>query len=89
MTSAPSSGTAAIVIQNYMFSPNPLHVGVGTKVTTTNHDSVPHTWTADNGAWDSGQLEGGKSYTFTFTKAGTYSYHCNIHSFMTGSVVVS
>ena len=72
-----------------MFSPNPLRVAVGTTVTATNDEAtaIPHTWTSDTGAWDSKQLEPGQSYSHTFTTAGTYSYHCNIHSFMTGQVI--
>lgn len=84
---SPPAG-AAITIMNYMFSPNPLHVAVGTRVTTTNRDSPPHTWTSDSGAWDSGDLAPGAAFSHVFNTAGTFSYHCNIHPFMKGSVVV-
>ena len=91
---AHTSGTSgsAITIDNFAFSPTPLHVKHATKVTVTNKDSTTHTWTADSGSalmWTSPDLPTGSSYSFTFTKAGTYSYHCKIHPSMTGSVVVS
>jgi plastocyanin len=91
---AHTTGTSgsAITIDNFAFSPTPLHVKHGTKVTVTNKDSTTHTWTADSGSaltWTSPDLPTGSSYSFTFAKAGTYSYHCKIHPSMTGTVVVS
>jgi plastocyanin len=50
---------------------------------------VSHTWTSDSGGWDSETLAPGESYTFAFTSPGTFTYHCDIHPSMTGSVVVS
>jgi plastocyanin len=63
-------------------------VKVGTKVTWTNHDGVAHTVTADNKAFSSGPITSGKSFSFTFTKAGTYSYACSIHTVMKGTIIV-
>jgi plastocyanin len=90
-TTATSGGgpTAAITIQNFAFSPAALNVSVGTKVTATNLDGPTHTWTADDGSWDSGGLPTHASFSHTFTKAGTFKYHCSIHSSMTGVVTVS
>jgi plastocyanin len=73
---------------NFAFSPATLTVKTGTKVTWTNSDSVTHTVTADQGTFDSGGLSPGSSFSFTFTKTGTYSYHCNIHHSMTATVIV-
>src|SRR5690242_20156278 len=67
------SGTGAVAIQNFAFNPNQLNTTVGTKVTATNKDSFDHTWTADDGTWDSGHISGGQSYSFTFAKAGTFA----------------
>jgi len=50
---------------------------------------VAHTWTADGGAFNSGLIQPGASYSFMFTRSGTYRYHCAIHSFMTGTVEVT
>ena len=87
-TTAPTSGGNSIAISNFAFAPASLTVKVGTKVTWTNNDSTTHTVTEDHGAFDSGNLPTGQSYSFTFSKAGTYSYHCSIHSSMVATIVV-
>ena len=79
----------SVVIQNFAFSPNSLTVKVGTTVTWINQDSTTHTITSDNGAFQSsGDINSGSNYTFTFSKAGTYPYHCSIHPNMKGTIVV-
>ncbi|SRR5713101_7950800 len=85
-TTASSSGNS-VSIMNFSFNPNSLTVKVGTKVTWTNHDSVTHTVTANQGAFNSPVLPG-SSFSFTFTKAGTYAYHCMIHPYMMATIVV-
>jgi plastocyanin len=87
-TTATTSNGNSVALASFAFSPTSLTVKVGTKVTWTNNDSVTHTVTADQGAFDSGDLAPGKSFSFTFSKAGTYSYHCNIHRSMTATIVV-
>jgi plastocyanin len=63
---------------------------VGSTVTVTNNDApVTHTWTATGGAFNSGPLAPGASYSFTFTQQGTYGYLCTIHPNMIGSVTVT
>jgi plastocyanin len=57
-------------------------------VTWTNRDTVPHTVTGDSGAWDSGQIQPGATFSHAFDQPGTYAYHCSIHPFMHGMVVV-
>jgi amicyanin len=79
---------AAVTIKDFKFDPPQLEVAVGETVTWTNQDGTTHTVTGDNGEFDSGNLDTGKSFSFTFTKAGTYSYHCSIHPFMKATVVV-
>lgn len=86
-TTAPTSGGNSISIVNFAFSPQSVTVTVGTKVTWTNNDSVTHTVTADGGAFNQ-MLAPGSTFSFTFTKAGTYSYHCSIHPSMTATIVV-
>jgi len=98
MSMAPASGEPAsgspaasghsVTIQNLSFQPNALTVSVGTTVTWTNNDSTQHTVTADDGSFDSGVLQEGATFSQTFTAAGTFSYHCNIHSTMTGTITV-
>lgn len=63
-------------------------IGVNNTVEWVNQDSVTHTVTADNGAFDSGDLASGSTFSFTFTAPGTFQYHCNIHPFMTGTIIV-
>ncbi len=84
--STASSGNS-VSIMNFAFNPNSLTVKVGTKVTWTNNDSVTHTVTADQGAFNS-PVPSGSSFSFTFTKAGTYAYHCSIHPSMTATIIV-
>ncbi len=85
----PSSSAASVQISGFAFSPATLTVAKGTTVTWTNADSVPHTVTSATGAFDSGSLSNGKTFSFTFNQAGTYAYRCNIHTSMTGQVIVT
>lgn len=91
-TSAPgvsSHSTAHITIRNYLYSPRTLTVKPGTKVYVTNEDSVAHTLT-DTGSFDTGDINPDQTVSFTApTKAGTYTYHCTIHPWMIGSLIVS
>lgn len=82
--------TQAVTIQNFAFSPASLTVSPGTTVTWTNKDSTAHTVTIDSGSGpNSGQIQPGQSYSFTFQQSGTYAYHCSIHPQMKATVVVS
>jgi plastocyanin len=85
-TTAPESGSS-VSIANFAFSPQSLTVKVGTKVTWTNKDSLTHTVTANGGAFNQ-TVPSGSTFSFTFTKAGTYSYHCAIHTSMTATIIV-
>jgi plastocyanin len=78
-----------IYIQEDAFSPVTLTVSVNTTVKWTNKDPVTHTVTSDTaGLFNSGSIIPGSSYSFQFTSPGTYTYHCTIHTFMTGTVIV-
>ncbi len=84
-----SDGSGSLTISNFKFAPASLRVGKGTRITVANHDSTAHTATADDGkSFDTGDIDPGSSATVTLSKAGTYSYHCSIHSFMHGTIVV-
>jgi plastocyanin len=65
-----------------------VFIGVNNTITWTNHDLSLHTVTSDAGSFDSGLLNSGDSWTHTFKTPGTYSYHCTIHPYMTGKIVV-
>jgi plastocyanin len=86
-TPAPDS-TTTVEILNNAFNPPQLNVAPGTTVTFVNRDSVPHTVTADNGLFDSGELAPGASYPVVLDGAGTVTYHCKLHPEMRGSIVV-
>ena len=80
----------AISISAFAFHPSTVSVPVGSTVTVTNNDApVTHSWTATGGAFNSGPLAPGVSYSFTFTQPGTYNFVCTFHSFMTGTVTVT
>lgn len=94
--SAPSqnpSATVSIVsgaslLTTTAFSPNPLSTTVGSTIRWMNNDNVVHTSIADGGAWNSGNLQPGGQFTFTFQSAGTFTYHCSIHPGMVATVTV-
>ena len=72
------------------FSPSSITVvvGINNTVTWTNDDVGTHTVTADNEAFDSGYMDPGQSWNYTFTSPGTYPYHCTLHPWMKGTVIV-
>jgi plastocyanin len=77
-----------IVIEGFDFG-LPVTATTGDVVTVTNRDGAGHTWTADDGTFDSGTLRGGESFQFTFEAAGTYAFFCAIHPGMTGTITVT
>jgi plastocyanin len=82
-----ASGTA-VAIDKFAFSPATLKAKVGQQVTWTNKQGVAHTVTANGGAFNH-PMPSGATFSFTFTKAGTFAYHCTIHPSMHGTIVVS
>ena len=85
-----ATGSVAVSISNYAFHPATITVviGVNNTVTWTNNQAVSHTVTSDTSLFGSGTLAQGDTYTHTFNQTGTYGYHCSIHTFMTGTVIV-
>lgn len=82
------SGGTGVDVKNFSFAPGTLDVSTGAKVTWTFDDPIGHNVHASDGSFQSGTLSGGQTYSFTFTKAGTYNYVCSIHPFMKGQIVV-
>jgi plastocyanin len=80
--------TTEVKIDNFSFGPGTLTVPVGTTVTWTNRDDIPHTAVSTEGAFKSKVMDTDEKFSFTFSKAGTFSYFCSIHPKMTGKVVV-
>ena len=83
-----SSTTAAVTIDNFSFGPQTLTVAAGTTVTWTNRDDIPHTVVSTDGVFKSQVRDTDEKFSYTFAKAGTYSYYCSVHPKMTGKVVV-
>lgn len=83
-----TAGKNTVTIQNMTFSPATLTIKAGESVIWTNNDSFDHTATASDGSFDTGAIGSGTSKSVTFTKAGTYAYHCNIHPNMTAKIIV-
>lgn len=77
-----------VVMQNSAFSPATITVNKGDTVTWVNNDPMTHRVAADDGSFDLGDQANGASVSHTFTQAGTYAYHCTIHPFMKGTVIV-
>jgi plastocyanin len=88
-TAGAQGETATVSIKDFAFGPPNATIAPGTTVTWVNNDQVPHTATANDGAFDSGTLQPGQSYSFKFDRPGTYAYHCNIHPDMTATIIVS
>ena len=85
-TVAGEGETKTVDIEGFAFSPDMVVVLNGTTVTWTNLDADNHTVTADDGAFDSGWIEQGESFSYTFDTLDTFPYHCTPHPSMTGSV---
>ncbi len=77
-----------VKIDNFSFGPAALTVPVGTTVTWTNGDDIPHTVVSTDGVFKSKVLDTDDKFSFTFSKAGTYPYFCSIHPKMTAKVIV-
>ena len=75
-------------MRNTAYTNTRIEVTLGTTVQWTNNDALPHTVTATDSSFDSGLIAAGKSWQYTFTKAGTYNFYCMPHPFMKGVVVV-
>ncbi len=82
------ASTMEIKIDNFSFGPADVSIPVGTTVTWTNRDDIPHTVVSTEKAFKSKVLDTDEKFSFTFTQAGIYPYFCSIHPKMAGRVVV-
>jgi plastocyanin len=77
------------VNDRYQFSPKTVYVNVGESVTWTNDSDTAHTVDSDSGGeMESGNIAENATFDHTFSATGTFAYHCDIHDYMKGSVVV-
>ena len=78
----------SVSIEDFYFEPANAAIQPGDTIMWINNGAHPHTVTADNGSFDSGTLQPGQSFSWTFQNPGTATYHCSIHPMMRGSVSV-
>jgi plastocyanin len=83
-----AAAAAEVKVDNFSFSPATLTVAAGTTVTWTNRDDIPHNVVSTDKVFKSKVMDTDEKFSYTFTKAGSYSYFCSIHPHMTGAVVV-
>jgi plastocyanin len=89
--SAPSGEAAKsekVQIVEFTYEPDPVVIQVGGKVIWQNEDTAPHTATADDGSFDTGTIEKGKLGSATFKEPGIFTYFCEVHPTMHGTVEV-
>jgi plastocyanin len=87
----PSGMSNVIAIKDFVFSPSTLTIKAGSTVSWVNQGSAPHTVNSDKSSpvqFASKELQSGGSYSFTFSKPGTYPFHCSIHPSMVGTIIV-
>jgi plastocyanin len=70
------------------FGANPVTIPAGTTISWLNDDNTTHTSAADGDQWSSGNIAPGGRFNFTFPTAGRFTYHCQIHPNMVGTIVV-
>jgi plastocyanin len=83
-----NASSVEVNIDNFTYSPTSLVVRVGTQITWTNRDDIPHTVVENGKVFKSKVLDTNEKFTFRPEKAGTYKYYCSIHPKMTAEVVV-
>lgn len=89
ITLAQEGQTVEISVVDFAFEPAIVSITAGTTVIWRNDGERPHTVTADDGSFDSGRLDPGETFSFTFTTAGEYAYQCGFHPEMRGTVEVT
>ncbi len=87
-TAAGTDAASQVMIDNFVYSPVPLTVKVGTTVTWINHDDIPHTVDSTQGKFKSAALDTDDKFEFQFKEAGEYPFYCRIHPKMTGKIIV-
>jgi len=85
---AHAANDTSVTISDFKFTPASITIHVGDTVTWTNNGPSAHTATANDGSFNTGVLQKGHSASQTFTTAGTFTYICQIHPFMHGTIVV-
>lgn len=84
---AQASGVKTVDIAHFAYHPRALTIGVGTRVAFTNSSRIAHTATR-RGSFNTGHIRPGTAVVIRFTHRGSFTYHCSIHPFMHGKIVV-
>jgi len=85
----PAIAPVQVSVEDFRFNPPTINVQVGGTVVWTNNGRTPHTTTSQSGAWDSGRIDPGRTFSQTFNSVGTFPYICQIHpQQMRGQIVV-
>jgi plastocyanin len=84
---AQASRSATVDINHFAYHPPTLTIGAGSTVVFSNTSSTAHTATRA-GSFSTGHIKPGKSVSVRFKQKGTFAYHCTIHPFMHGKIVV-
>jgi plastocyanin len=84
----PSAANVGVKIDNFVFGPQPITVPVGTTVSWTNSDDIPHAVVSIDGVFKSKVMDTDEKFSYTCNKAGTYPYYCSVQAKMTGQIVV-
>lgn len=87
-TTAEAQSADAVDIADFKYDPDAITVKAGAEITWTNSDDAAHTATADDGSFDTADLDKGDSKTVTFDQPGEFSYYCRFHPFMKATVEV-
>lgn len=85
---ATASRAATERVVDFAYRPTPLTVSAGTRVVFSNQGRTAHTATQNGGGFDTGRIRPGKAASVTFKRRGTFLFHCTIHPFMHGRIVV-
>ena len=86
---APAPSPVSVIhIKNFAYVPDSVTIPAGSVVKFVQDDETPHTVTASDGSYDSGNLNQKQTWTHTFAKAGTYNYYCAYHTYMKGKIIV-
>ncbi len=85
---SPPTPAAVVHMKNFAFGPDSVTILAGQSVRFVEDDDTPHTVTATDKSFDSGNLSQGAKWEHAFTAAGTYTYFCAYHPYMKGTVIV-
>jgi len=85
---ATTAQTVTIEMVDMAYKPKSVKIKAGTTVTWISKDAVSHSTTSDTHLWDSGFVQNGDTFSYTFTEPGTYKYHSAASLGITGEITV-